>query len=113
MEKDGIIIWQIELIEWVNSFVIVIKFNGLVRFCFDFRDFNKVIRRFYYFMFIIEEIVICMLNVKYFFKLDVIFGFWQIQLDEDSFKFCIFNLLFGRFRFLRMLFGLNCVLEIY
>lgn len=113
MEKDGIIIRQIEPTEWVNSLVTVIKPNGSVRLCLDPRDLNKAIRRPHYPMLTIEEIVTRMPNAKYFSKLDATSGFWQIQLDEDSSKLCTFNSPLGRFRFLRMPFGLNCASEIY
>lgn len=64
-------------------------------------------------MLTIEEIDYRMPNTKYFSKLDATTGFWQIQLDEDSSKLCTFNSPLGRFRFLRMPFGLNCASEIY
>lgn len=70
--------------------VVVFKVNGKLRICLDFKDFNRVIFREYYFFFIIEDIVICFYGVKVFIKLDVRSGFWYIVLDEKLFYFIIF-----------------------
>lgn len=72
----GVIVKQEEFIEWVNLMVIVIKLNGKIRICIDLRDLNKVICCEYYFFKIVEEVILQMLNVKIFIKLDVISGFW-------------------------------------
>lgn len=101
MEKDGIIVRQIEPTEWVNCFVTVIKPNGLVRLCLVSRDLNKAIRRPHYPMLTIEEIFSRMPIAKYFSKLNVTSGFWQIQLDEDSSKLCTFNSLTWKIQFLK------------
>ncbi|XP_056009484.1 uncharacterized protein K02A2.6-like [Ostrea edulis] len=113
MEQEGIIVRQSEPTEWVNSLVTVIKPSGSVRLCLDPKDLNSAIKRPHYPMLTIDEIVSRMPNAKYFSKLDAISGFWQIQFDEESSKLCTFNSPLGRFRFLRMLFGLNCASEIY
>ncbi|XP_056016955.1 uncharacterized protein K02A2.6-like [Ostrea edulis] len=113
MEQEGIIVRQSEPTEWVNSLVTVIKPNGSVRLCLDPKDLNSAIKRPHYPMLTIDEIVSRMPSAKYFSKLDAISGFWQIQLDEESSKLCRFNSPLGRFRFLRMPFGLNCASEIY
>ena len=64
-------------------------------------------------MLTIDEIVSRMPNAKYFSKLDATSGFLQIQCDEESSKLCTFNSPIGRYRFLRMPFGLNCASEMY
>lgn len=113
MEQEGVIVRQTEPTEWLNSLVTVIKPNGSVRLCLDPRDLNSAIKRPYYPMLTIDEIVSRMLNAKYFSKLDATSGFLQIQLDEESSKLCTFNSPIGRYRFLRMPFGLNCASEMY
>ena len=113
MEQEGVIVRQTEPTEWLNSLVTVIKPNGSVRLCLDPRDLNSAIKRPYYPMLTIDEIVSRMPNAKYFSKLDATSGFLQIQCDEESSKLCTFNSPLGRYRFLRMPFGLNCASEMY
>ncbi|XP_060083295.1 uncharacterized protein LOC132562561 [Ylistrum balloti] len=99
--------------DWVNSMVTVTKPNGKIRICLDPRDLNTAIKRQHYPMLTIEEIVAWIPEAKYFSKLDATSGFWQLQLDEPSSKLCTFNTPFGRYRFLRMPFGLNSAPEVF
>ena len=48
----------------------------------------------------------CVNNAKVFSKLDAKNGYWSIRLDEASLKLTTFNTPFGRYRFLRLPFGL-------
>ena len=70
--------------EWVNSMAVVVKPNGKLRICIDLRDLNQAIRREYYSMMTIEEIIARIPNAKLFSVLDDSSGYWQIQLDNES-----------------------------
>jgi hypothetical protein len=85
--------------------VIVHKENGDIRLCLDPSDLNKVIKRRHHPMKTVEEVVSQMPGAKVFSMLDAKQGFWQIRLDEVSSKLCTFNTPFGRYRFLRLPFG--------
>ena len=52
-------------------------------------------------------------NAKIFSKMDCTSGFWQLELDDESSKLCIFNTPFGRYRYLRMRFGIKYASELY
>ena len=52
-------------------------------------------------------------NAKYFSKLDASSGFWQMKLDNESSKLCTFNSPFGRYKFLRLPFGIASAPEVY
>ena len=52
-------------------------------------------------------------NAKYFSKLDTLSGYWQMKLDEDSSKLCVFNTPFGRYKYLRFPFGISSAPEVY
>jgi len=101
--------------EWVNSMVCVDKKNASkeLRICMDPGDLNQNIKREHYQIPKREEIASEMAGAKYFSKLDVAQGFWQIKLDEESSRYCTFNTPFGRYRFLRMPFGIISASEIY
>ena len=50
---------------------------------------------------------------KYFTKVDLASSFWHAELDEDSSYLTTFATPFGRYRWLRLLFGLNVSSEIF
>ena len=52
------------------------------------------------------------LGTRYFSTLDARSGYWQIPLDEDSSKLTTFNTPFGRFRYIRMPFGIRSAQEV-
>lgn len=101
--------------EWVNSMVCVDKKNKNkeLRICMDPGDLNRNIKREHYQIPKREEIASEMAGAKYFSKLDAAQGFWQIKLDDKSSRYCTFNTPYGRYRFLRMPFGIISASEIY
>lgn len=74
MELDGYIVFVEEFIEWVSLMVVSFR-NNKVRICIDFKDFNEVIKREYYFMKIVEEVLFFIFGVKIFLVFDVKFGY--------------------------------------
>ena len=99
--------------EWVNSVVIVKKSNGDLRICLDPRSLNQAIRRQHYKIPTREEVMAQFAEATIFTKLDASKGFWQVQLDEVSSYKCTFNTPFGRFRYLRLPFGISSAPEVY
>lgn len=63
MVEFGVFIFVSEFIDWVNSVVFFEIINGKgevikIRVCFDLCDLNKVIKCEYYYIKIIDEVVI-------------------------------------------------------
>lgn len=112
MEKDGYIMRVDQPTEWVSSMVAVLH-NGRVRICIDPSDLNKVIKREHYPMRTIEEVVSAIPGAKIFSVLDAKSGFLQIELDEASSFLTTFNTPLGRFRWLRLPFGIKSAPEIF
>ena len=108
MENDGVIKKQEEPTDWVNSMVIV-ETPKKLRIFIDPGDLNKAIKREHFSMKTIEEVVQNMPGAK----LDATSGYWQLKLDEESSKLCKFNTPFGRYRFLRVPFGIVSASEIF
>lgn len=108
-----VIVPEHEPTEWVNSVVLVTKPNGNLRICLDPRNLNKAILRPHYPFPTIEECKAKLNGSVYFSSLDANRGFWMVPLGERSSKLCTFNTPFGRFRFLRLPFGINAAPEIF
>ena len=98
---------------WVNSLVIVEKKGGGLRICLDPRDLNTAIQREHYQLPTIEEIASRLSGSKFFTVLDANSAFWQIKLDKTCTDLTTFNTPFGRYKFLRLPFGLNSSAEVF
>ena len=98
--------------KWVSSMVVAVK-NGKVRICIDPRDLNKAILRGHHLMKTVEEVASNIPKATVFSVLDAKQGFLRIKLDNDSSYLTIFNTPQGRYRWLRLPFGLKCAPEIF
>lgn len=108
MEKQKIIARVTEPTEWVNSMVAAEKpRTGKLRICLDPRDLNKVIKRPHYPLPTLDDITSRLAGARYFSVMDAKSGYWAIKLTEESSKLTTFNTVFGRYRFLRLPFGLK------
>jgi len=98
---------------WVNSIVIVIKKNNKLRICLDPRNLNKAIKRSHYPLPNFENVKSRLNGSCYFSTLDASSGFWMVPLDEESANLCTFNTPFGRYKLIRLPYGLNCASEVF
>lgn len=112
MEASGYIAKVTEPTEWVSSIVVSIQ-GDIVCISIDPSDLNKVIKREHHPMRTTEEVISTIPEAKVFSKLDTKSGFLQIKLDEASSLFTTFNTPLGRYRWLRLLFGIKCAPEIF
>ena len=109
MEKADVIAKVTEPTKWVNSLVIAEKpRSDKLRICLDPRDLNRAILRPHYPSRTLEDALPKLSGARYFSKLDARSGYWTIKLDENSSFLTTFNTPFGRYRFLRMPFGIKC-----
>ena len=109
MESQGIIakLKEGEPTAWVNSLVYRRKPNGKLRICLDPKDLNRAISREHHVIPTLEEILPKLSGAKYFSIVDAKCGYWNVELDNESSYLTTFNSPFGRYRFLRMPFGLK------
>ena len=112
MEDFGYITPVKEPTEWVSSMVVSCK-KDKIRICIDPKDLNKVIKREHHPMKTIDDIITEIPDAKVFSVLDAKSGFLQIRLDTQSSFLTTFNTPIGRFRWLRLPFGIRCASEIY
>ena len=99
--------------KWVNCLVIVEKKNGSLRLCLDPKPLNKALKREYFEIPTREEIFSKLAGKSVFSVLDMKDGFWQVALDNESSDLCTFSTPFGRYKFLRLPFGLSVSPEVF
>ena len=113
MEETGVIKKVTEPTEWVSSLVYAWKQSGKLRICLDPRDLNKAIMRPHYPTNNLEDVSYKLKGAKIFSKLDARQGYWAIHLDHESSLKTTFNSPHGRYRFLRLPFGLNLSQDVF
>ena len=113
MEDIGVITKVTEPTDWVSSLAVSRKSNGKLRICLDPKDLNKATKRTHHKTPTLEEITHKMSGARVFSKLDARHGYWSVVLDEESSFLTTFNSPFGRFRYLRLPFGLNVSQDIF
>ena len=113
MCKLGVITPQNEPTEWVSNMVAAKKKNGDIRICIDPKDLNRALMRPHHPMRTIEDVVARMPGAKFFSTLDAKSSFWQICLDKESSLKTTFCTPYGRFKFLRLPFGIKSASEVY
>ncbi len=92
---------------WASPIVMVTKKDGTPRFCVDFRRLNDVTRKDAYPLPRIEDNLDTLQGAKYYSTLDLLSGFWQVEMaPEDRDKTAFTHGGGGLYRFLTMPFGL-------
>ena len=113
LQNRKVIVPVNEPTEWVNSLVATKKKNGALRVCLDPCNLNEAVKRQHYSIPTPEDVRSRLAGKSIFSILDEKDGYWQIKLDEPSSKLCTFNTPWGRFRFLRLPFGIRSASEVF
>ena len=99
---------------WSSPIVIVDKKDtDEKRFCVDFRRVNQVSKQNVYPLPNIDDILSAFNGAKYFSKLDLKSGFWQIEMEEGSKPKTAFITHLGLFEFNRLPFGLQSAPSVF
>ena len=91
---------------WASPTLLVPKRDGSWRFCIDFRKLNKATHKDAYPMPRVDDSIDALGDSYYFSSLDLISGFWQIQLDAEAKEKTAFVIQNGMYQFKYMPFGL-------
>ena len=114
MESNRIITKVTEATDWVSSMVAAEKKNtDELRICIDPRDLNEALMRPHHALKTVDDILSDVAGATIFSKLDAKSGFWHIPLDKKSSLLTTFNTPFGRYRFLKMPYGINSGSEVF
>ena len=113
MEEMGDISRVSKPTDWVSSLVYSRKSSGSLRICLDPKDINQAIKRPHYHTRTLEESIHKLAGATFFSQLNARHGYWSVSLDEESSMKTTFNSPFGRYRFLRLPFGLTLSQDVF
>ena len=111
MEKIGII--RKSMSSWSSSVTLVDKSNGKIRKCKNYKKVNDVIITYAYFMLKMNEELKKYRKAKWFTSFDIILGFWQIEIEEESKEITAFIMQYELYEYDIILFELKNILTIF
>ena len=111
--EQEVIVPVTEPTDWVSSLAYSWKADGDLRTCLNPTHLNKAIRRDHYRTPTLKEITHELAGSTKFTKVDGSSSYYCIVLDYESSLLTTFNTHRGRFRFVRLPFGLACAQDIF
>ena len=99
--------------EWVNSVIPVQKPDGFIRLCIDTRNLNMAIKRNPYYMRTLDDILPKLSKARTISMADATSGYWHVPLDLASSLLTTFSTPYGKFRWLKLPFGLKIASDVF
>ena len=113
LEKEGIIA-PVKFSKWAAPIVPVVKKNGTVRICGDFKvTVNKALLTESYPLPRVDEVLSTLAGGKYFSKLDMSNAYLQLPLSDESKQYVVINTHRGLFQYNRLPFGVSSAPAIF
>ena len=98
---------------WASPIVPVLKPNGSIRVCIDYRRLNAVTNKLEYYMPMLKDVLEKVGACKIVSKLDMSQGFHQIEVDQRSREYTTFVTQYDHYRYRRMPFGVKKALAVF
>lgn len=111
--KLGVLAQVEEPTPWVSSLAVATKKSGALRICIDPKHLNAALKREAYQLPILDDMLPELAQAKVFSTVDLKAGYWHCILDEESSLLTTFSTPYGRYRWLRLPFGLSVSSEIF
>ena len=99
--------------EWINSIFPVKKPDGSLRLCFDPKELNKAIKRNQWYCRTIDDVLPELVQLEVVSMTDTNSGYQEVPLDLASSLLTTFNTHWGKFRFLKLPFGLKMAGDVF
>lgn len=112
LTESGVIVPVDELTDWVSQMSVAEKKSG-IRICIDPRPLNEALLREHYKLPVLEDILPELTGAQKFSVCDLKAGYLHCELDDESSLLTTFATPFGRYRWLRLPFGLKVSSEIF
>ena len=113
LEDTGVIVKTDQPTDWVSQMSVADKKSGEVRICIDPRPLNLVLKREQYMLPVLDDILPQLAGGRVFSVCDLKQGYLHCELDEESSLLTTFATPFGRYRWLRLPFGVKVSSEIF
>ena len=91
---------------WASPIVLVRKKDGSIRFCVDYRKVNEITRKDAYPLPRIDTTLDTLAGSHWFSTIDLLSGYWQVEMEEEDREKTAFCTTEGLFQFKVMPFGL-------
>ena len=113
MVKQGVIAVVDEPTDWVSNIVVARKKSGALRICIDPLFLNRALRREHFQLPVLEDVLPEFHQARVFTVVDLASGYLHCTLDAESSYLTTVATPFGRYRYLRLPFGLKVSSEIF
>ena len=97
---------------WVSSLAVAVK-SGALRICIDPRPLNTALKRERYQLPVLEDILSELSKARVFSTVDLKSGYWHCVLAPESSVLTTFTTPYGKYRWIRLPFGLSASSEIF
>ena len=111
--KSGIIQPVEKPTDWVSQMAIASTKQGKIRICIDPRPLNKALKRPLCHLPTLDEVLPKLATAKVVSKWDLSKAYWHLELDESSSFLTTFATTYGRYKWLRLPFGICVSSEIF
>ena len=91
---------------WASPIVLVKEKDGSMHFCIDYRKVNAVTRKDAYPLSRVDDALDTLASCKWFTTLDLLSGYWQLEVDATDREKTAFTTSEGLYEFTKMQFGL-------